>query len=92
MVCKIAFCSEFLDIPDNAEERGEGEEGEEHRQLQSVMRVTQMQTKKKKKWGYLNYCTKYWFLSTKIKIYEANYEKTNDWQNRNLEVTMQNIF
>ena len=47
MVCKIAFCSEFLDIPDNAEERGEGEEGEEHRQLQSVMRVTQMQTKKK---------------------------------------------
>ena len=45
MVCKIVFCSEFLDIPDNAEERG-GKEGEEHRQLQSVMRFTQ--TKKKK--------------------------------------------
>ena len=37
------FCSEFPDIPDNAEER-EGEEGEgEHRQLQSVMRFTQTQ-------------------------------------------------
>ena len=41
MVCKIVFCSEFLDIPDNAEERG-GKEGEEHRQLQSVMRFTQI--------------------------------------------------
>ena len=41
MVCKIVFCSKFLDIPDNAEERG-GKEGEEHRQLQSVMRFTQI--------------------------------------------------
>ena len=47
MVCKIVFCSEFLDIPDNAEERG-GKEGEEHRQLQSVMRFTQTKKKKRK--------------------------------------------
>ena len=47
VVCKIVFCSEFLDIPDNAEERG-GKEGEEHRQLQSVMRFTQTKKKKRK--------------------------------------------
>ena len=44
MVCKIMFCSEFPDIPIRlAEKREEGEEEEEHRQLQSVMRFTQTQ-------------------------------------------------
>ena len=42
VVCKIVFCSEFPDIPDNAGKARE-EEGEEHRQLQSVKRFTQTQ-------------------------------------------------
>ena len=61
MVCKIVFCSEFLDIPDNAEERG-GKEGEEHRQLQSVMRFTQ--TKKKKE----NFIFKFYYPPIYLKI------------------------
>ena len=40
MVCKIVFCSEFIDIPITlAKSQEEGEEVE-HRQLQSVMRFT----------------------------------------------------
>ena len=63
VVCKIVFCSEFLDIPDNAEERG-GKEGEEHRQLQSVMRFTQTQTKKKKE----NFIFKFYYPPIYLKI------------------------
>ena len=43
MVCKIVVCSKLPDIPDNAGRKQEEEEEEEHRQLQSVMRFTQVQ-------------------------------------------------
>ena len=56
VVCKIVFCSEFPDIPDNAREEREGEE--EHRQLQSVMRFTQTQLKLKKKMNMKNFLCK----------------------------------
>ena len=42
MVCKIIFCSEFPDTPAKTEKKGAEGEEEEHRQLQSVMRFTQM--------------------------------------------------
>ena len=42
VVCKIVVCSKLPDIPDNAGRKQEEEE-EEHRQLQSVMRFTQVQ-------------------------------------------------
>ena len=55
VVCKIVFCSEFPDIPDNAREEREGKEGEEeHGQLESVMPFTQTQHYKNSCYSWMN--------------------------------------
>ena len=70
VVCKIVFCSEFPDIPDNARQEREGEE--EHRQLQSVMRFTQTQKISLLNFGPIIFVVTIspnWFLSRMFKYF-----------------------